>query len=46
MQYKLRFLNDEAHKKLKELAKEDSRSLNYLINKAIEQFIEKQSAKA
>ncbi|MFW1665772.1 hypothetical protein [Acinetobacter ursingii] len=44
-QYKLRFLNDEDHKKLKELAKEDSRSINFLINQAIKNFL-KQSAKA
>ncbi|MCU4483567.1 toxin-antitoxin system HicB family antitoxin [Acinetobacter ursingii] len=36
----------ELHKQLKENAVKEERSMNYLINKAIEQFLEKQSAKA
>ena len=45
-QYKLRFLDDEDHQKLKEVAKKDDRSINYLINKAIKEFLNKESAKA
>lgn len=44
-QYKLRFIDDEDHQKLKDLAEEDSRSINFLINKAIKNLL-KESAKA
>ena len=37
----------ELHKQLKENAVRDDRSMNYLINRAIEQFLsQKESAKA
>lgn len=46
-QYKLRFLDDADHLKLKEVAKKEDRSMNYLINKAVEQFLKQhESAKA
>lgn len=44
-QYKLRFLDDMDHKKLKEIAKEDHLPMNWLINQAIKKFL-KESAKA
>ncbi len=45
-QYKLRFLDDADHLKLKEVAKKEDRSLNYLINQAIKKFLREESAKA
>ena len=46
-QYKLRFLDDEDHQKLKEVAKKDHLPMNWLINQAIKQFLKQQeSAKA
>ena len=40
-------LDADLHKKLKAYAKKEQRSMNYLINKAIEQFLKTQeSAKA
>ena len=45
-QYKLRFLDDADHLKLKEVAKKEDRSLNYLINQAIKKFLKEESAKA
>ena len=46
-QYKLRFLDDEDHQKLKEAAKKDHLPMNWLINQAIKQFLKQQeSAKA
>ena len=46
-QYKLRFLDDEDHQKLKEVAKKDHLPINWLINQAIKQFLKQQeSAKA
>ena len=39
-QYKLRFLDDSDHQKLKAISKEDHLSINYLINKAVKQFLE------
>lgn len=44
-QYKLRFLDDEDHQKLKEVAKEDHLPMNWLINQAIKKFL-KERAKA
>ena len=44
-QYKLRFLDDADHLKLKEVAKKEDRSLNYLINQAIKKFL-KESMKS
>lgn len=45
-QYKLRFLDDEDHEKLKLKGKNEDRSINYLINRAIKEFLNKESAKA
>lgn len=45
-QYKLRFLDDTDHQKLKALAKESHLSINYLINKAIKELLNQKSAKA
>lgn len=39
-------VSPELHKQLKENAAKEERSMNYLINKAIEQFLNKKSAKA
>ena len=36
----------DLHKQLKENAAKEERSMNYLINKAIELFLNKESAKA
>ena len=36
----------ELHRELKEKATNEERSMNYLINKALEQFLNPQSAKA
>lgn len=41
-QYKLRFLDDAYLDALKQKGKEEDRSLNYLINQAIKEFIAKQ----
>lgn len=46
-QYKLRFLDDKDHEALKQKGREEDRSLNYLINQAIKQYLQsKESAKA
>ena len=45
-QYKLRFLDDEDHQKLKEVAKKDHLPMNWLINQAFKEFLNKESAKA
>lgn len=46
-QYKLRILDNLDHEKLKKVAEDEDRSLNYLINQAIKQFLStKKSAKA
>ena len=42
----MRFLDDADHLKLKEVAKKEDRSLNYLINQAIKKFLREESAKA
>lgn len=40
-------LINELHEPLKQMAKKEQRSMNYLINKAVEQFLKQQeSAKA
>ncbi|UIJ76958.1 toxin-antitoxin system HicB family antitoxin [Acinetobacter sp. SH20PTE14] len=39
-------LINELHEPLKELAKKDQRSMNYLMNKAVELLLNKESAKA
>ncbi len=40
-------LQSDLHEKLKSYGKEDKRSMNYLINKAVEQFLkEQENAKA
>jgi len=40
-------LQSDLHEKLKTYGKEDRRSMNYLINKAVEQFLKQQeNAKA
>lgn len=46
-QLKIRFFDDVDHEKLKELAKTQDRSLTYLVNQAIKEFLRQQeSAKA
>lgn len=46
-QYKLRFIDAKDHEALKQRGREQDRSLNYLINQAIKQFLQrKESAKA
>lgn len=39
-------LENELHESLKLLAKEEERSMNYLMNKAVELLLTKKSAKA
>ena len=39
-------LMNKLHEPLKELAKKDQRSMNYLMNKAVELLLEQESAKA
>ena len=39
-------ISPELHKQLKENAVREDRSMNYLINKAVEQFLNQKSAKA
>lgn len=41
-QYKMRFLDDEDHEKLKQKSLTDERSLNWLINQAIKEFLKKE----
>ena len=38
-QYKIRFISNTDHEKLKQIGKDESRSINYLINYAIKQFL-------
>ena len=45
-QYKMRFLDDKDHQRLKELAKKDHLPMNWLINQAIKKFLKEESAKA
>ncbi|WP_171493622.1 hypothetical protein [Acinetobacter soli] len=45
-QYKLRFLDDADHQKLKVLSKQTHLSINYLINKAVKEFLNQQGARA
>lgn len=45
-QFKLRFFNDADHEKLKQLASKNDRTITYLINQAIKEFLSKESAKA
>lgn len=46
-QLKIRFFDDVDHKKLKEIAEIEDRSLTYLVNQAIKEFLKNQeSAKA
>lgn len=46
-QLKIRFFDNADHEKLKEIAEKEDRSLTYLVNQAIKQFLKKQeSAKA
>ncbi|RYL22176.1 toxin-antitoxin system HicB family antitoxin [Acinetobacter piscicola] len=39
-------LEKELHEPLKELAKKEERSMNYLMNKAVELLLNQESAKA
>ncbi|WP_180001253.1 Arc family DNA-binding protein [Acinetobacter sp. YH12255] len=39
-------LKNEAHELLKEKAKKEERSMNYLMNKAVELLLKQESAKA
>lgn len=46
-QLKIRFFDNQDHEKLKKIAEQEDRSLTYLVNQAIKQFISNQeSAKA
>lgn len=45
-QYKMRFLDNEDHEKLKLKGKKEDRSINWLINQAIKKFLNEESAKA
>ncbi|AWS03985.1 hypothetical protein RPT31_002967 [Acinetobacter baumannii] len=46
-QLKIRFFDDSDHLKLKEIAEKEDRSLTYVVNQAIKQFLQtKESAKA
>lgn len=45
-QYKLRFLDDKDHEKLKQKGLKEERSMNWLINQAIKQFLNQENAKA
>ncbi|EPG6121707.1 MULTISPECIES: ribbon-helix-helix domain-containing protein [Acinetobacter calcoaceticus/baumannii complex] len=46
-QLKIRFFDDADHLKLKEIAEKEDRSLTYVVNQAIKQFLQsKESAKA
>ena len=44
-QYKMRFLDNEDHEKLKLKGKNEDRSINWLINQAIKEFLSKESVK-
>lgn len=45
-QLKIRFFDDFDHLKLKEIAEKEDRSLTYIVNQAIKQFLKtKQGAK-
>lgn len=47
LQLKIRFFDDSDHLKLKEIAQKEDRSLTYVVNQAIKQFLKNQeSAKA
>ena len=39
-------LTNELHEPLKDMAKKEQRSMNYLMNKAVELLLEKENAKA
>ena len=39
-------LTSELHESLKEMAKKEQRSMNYLMNKAVELLIKQENAKA
>ena len=39
-------LTNELHEPLKDMAKKEQRSMNYLMNKAVELLIKQESAKA
>jgi predicted HicB family RNase H-like nuclease len=45
-QYKMRFLDNEDHEKLKLKGKKEDRSINWLINQAIKKFLKEENAKA
>ncbi len=46
-QLKIRFFDNADHEKLREIAEKEDRSLTYLVNQAIKQFLKQQeSAKA
>lgn len=45
-QYKMRFLDDEDHEKLKLKSQNEDRSINWLINQAIKKFLNEENAKA
>lgn len=46
-QLKIRFFDDFDHLKLKEIAEKEDRSLTYIVNQAIKQFLKtKESVKA
>ncbi|WP_234964383.1 ribbon-helix-helix domain-containing protein [Acinetobacter johnsonii] len=43
-QLKIRFFNDADHEKLKEIAERQDRSLTYLVNQAIKEFLKQQES--
>lgn len=45
-QYKMRFLDNKDHERLKLKGEQEDRSINYLINQAIKEFLNKETAKA
>ncbi|WP_337080754.1 hypothetical protein [Acinetobacter pittii] len=40
-QFKMRFFDETDHEELKQKAKKDDRSVNYMINQAIKEFLNK-----
>lgn len=40
-QFKMRFFDEADHEEIKQKAKKDDRSVNYIINQAIKEFLSK-----
>lgn len=43
-QLKIRFFDNADHEKLREIAEKEDRSLTYLVNQAIKQFLKQQES--